>query len=81
MDETIVERALGKIIQKYTDMKAETFTRTLSLREDLGLSSFDMIAMSAEIEDAFSINIDNTDVLAEIDTFGDAVDLVTEKLR
>ena len=75
-----VEHTLVKIIQNYTNRDAEVINRTAYLREELGLSSFDMIALSAEIEDSFAINIDNIDVLAEIETFGDVVDLITDKL-
>jgi acyl carrier protein len=75
-----VENALIEIVKNYTDIKAETISRTTHLREDLGLSSFDLIAMSTEIEGSLSINVDNVDILAELDTFGDVVDLVTEKI-
>jgi len=80
MNETDVEHTLVTIIKNYTNRKAEVIDRAVSLREELGLSSFDMIALSAEIEDSFLISIDNIDVITGIDTFGDAVDLIMEKL-
>ena len=80
MKEDNIEHALVKIIQNYTNREADAINRTAYLREGLGLSSFDMIALSVEIEESFSINIDNIDVLTDIDTFGDAVDLITEKI-
>ena len=80
MKEGNVEFTLVNIIKNYTSRTAQAINRKTYLREELGLSSFDMIALSVEIEDLFSINIDNINVLAEIDTFGDAVDLITEAL-
>jgi len=80
MEKANVERTLFEMIKNYTNRKAEAIHRSASLREDLGLSSFDMIAMSAEIEESFSITVDNLDVLADIDTFGDLVDIFAEKI-
>ena len=80
MEEANVERTLVRVFKNYADRNTDSISRTTYLREDLGLSSFDMIALSAEIEDEFSINMDNIDVLAEIDTFGDVVDLVAGML-
>jgi acyl carrier protein len=75
-----VESTLVRIIANYTDREAESIHRTADLREELGLSSFDLIALSTEIEESFTINIDNIDVLAEVDTFGYLVDLITKEV-
>ena len=79
MKEANIERALAKTIRNYTERK-EDINRAVCLREELGLSSFDLIALSTEIEDLFSITIDNVDILAEIDTFGDLVDIIAERI-
>ena len=39
-----------------------------------------MIALSVEIENTFSIDIDNIDILSAINTFGDVIDLVNEHI-
>jgi acyl carrier protein len=78
MKEENFESALAEIIKNYTDSTVEAIHRTTFLREELGLSSFDMIALSTEIEDTFSIHIDNLDIFADIETFGDLVELITE---
>ena len=78
MKEKNTERVLVDILKNYTNCGAEAIVRTANLREDLGLTSFDVIALSTEIEDAFSISIENIDVLAKINTFGDLADLLAK---
>jgi acyl carrier protein len=75
-----VELTLIKIIKNYTNKEEDDINRAVSLREELGLSSFDIIALSAEIEESFSINIDNMDVLSDIETLGDLADLISANL-
>jgi len=74
-----IEKTLVNIFENYTNSNADINCLT-SLREEIGLSSFDMISMGVEIESSFSINIDNVNILAEIDTVGDVVDLISEKI-
>ena len=78
---TDVERTLIRIIKNYTDIKEGEITRSAHLREELGLSSFDIIALSAEIEESFSVGIDNMDVFADIETFGDLADVIAANLK
>ena len=80
MNKSDIEKTLVNIIKNYTNSKAEDIHCLTSLREEIGLSSFDMISMGVEIESSFSINIDNINILAEIDTIGDVVDLISEKI-
>jgi len=75
-----VERILINIIKNYTDKREDAINRAARLREELGLSSFDIIALSAEIEESFSISIDNMDALAGIETLGELADLIGENV-
>ena len=79
MNKSDIEKTLVNIFENYTNSNADINCLT-SLREEIGLSSFDMISMGVEIESSFSINIDNVNILAEIDTVGDVVDLISEKI-
>ncbi|MCL2162790.1 MAG: acyl carrier protein [Oscillospiraceae bacterium] len=76
MNKSDIERGLADIIANYTEFDMKTVGRATSLREDLGLSSFDIIALVTEIEEKFSISVDDIDILSEMKTFGEAVDLV-----
>ena len=76
MNKSDVERGLTEIIANYTEFKMESVNRATTLREDLGLTSFDIISLITEIEESFSISVDDVDMISELDTFGEAVDLV-----
>jgi len=75
-----VERTLVEIFKNYTNSQVETIHWESNLRQDLGLSSFDMIALCTEIEGSFSITIDGVDALAWGETVGDIVNLITKKI-
>ncbi|MCL2165918.1 MAG: acyl carrier protein [Clostridiales bacterium] len=76
MDKADIARGLVDIIGNYTEFDMGVIDPSTSLREELGLTSFDIIALLTEIEETFSISIDDIDVLADIGTFGEAIDLV-----
>ena len=76
MNKSDVERGLTDIIANYTEFKMESVNSATTLREELGLSSFDIISLITEIEESFSISVDEVDMISELDTFGEAVDLV-----
>lgn len=55
------ERVL-KLISKYTE--AENITPESALIADLGLSSFDLVAIVADFEDEFEIEVLDRDVMS-----------------
>ena len=55
------ERVL-KLISKYTE--AENITPESALIADLGLSSFDLVAIVADFEDEFEIEVPDRDVMS-----------------
>ncbi|MCL2058885.1 MAG: acyl carrier protein [Oscillospiraceae bacterium] len=76
MTESDIERGLSEVLASYTEFDMKTADRSTSLREDLGLSSFDLITLITQLEERFSISIDDMDILSDIKTFGDAVDMI-----
>ncbi|MCL2121303.1 MAG: acyl carrier protein [Clostridiales bacterium] len=78
MDKSDIARDLAAIVENYTEFDMGIIDPSTSLREELGLTSFDIIALLTEIEEVFSISIDDIDLLADIGTFGEAIDLVAD---
>ena len=76
MNKKDIESTLSKIITNFTEFNMKEANRSTSLREDIGLSSFDIIALITDIEEAFAISIDDFEKVADLTTFGEAVDLI-----
>lgn len=55
-----------------------TITKDADLRNDLGITSLEMIGMVMEFEDTFDVEI-SEDGLEKIKTVGDIVDYIEEK--
>ena len=81
MNSTEVEYRLKKIIAEYTEVDLKSISRETSLREEIGLSSFDMISLIVEIEEQFSIDIDDLDAYAEIETFEEIIEYITNRVN
>ena len=81
MNSTEVEYRLKKIIAEYTEVDVKSISRETSLREEIGLSSFDMISLIVEIEEQFSIDIDDLDAYAEIETFEEIIEYITNRVN
>ena len=71
----IVER-LKRIIGEYTGIPENEIRTDLSLRSDMALDSFQIIAMIASIEEEFGIIIPDFDII-EFDTLQDLVDYIS----
>ena len=81
MNSTEVEYRLKKIIAEYTEVDVKSISHATSLREEIGLSSFDMISLIVEIEEQFSIDIDDLDAYAEIETFEEIIEYITNRVN
>lgn len=55
MKRKLTEKKLVRIISSYTDMDANQINSNSMLKEDLGLSSFDLVCISAEVEEKYKI--------------------------
>ncbi len=78
MSDTLAE--VKRIISKFAKNKAalETATAETRIRQDLGVSSANLVDVVLEFEEAFNLTIAD-DELAKIVTLGDAVKLIEEK--
>ena len=81
MKKSEIERRLAAIITNYTEFDMKTVNQSTTLREDIGLTSFDTISLITEIEESFSVNIDDAAILSEIVTFGETVDFIAYVLE
>lgn len=66
-----------KIVSQYSSVPVEEMTDDMSLREDLGLSSLDLMTFLGELEDTFDVEID-PDRAAQVNTIGDALKMIDE---
>ncbi len=54
---------IAEIICNYIDIDPSEVQPEASLRNDIGMSSLDMINMAVEIEDTFNISLPNSDII------------------
>lgn len=70
---------LKPIICEYVDVDPEEITLEARFIEDLHFNSYDFMSFLGEIEEAFSVTVEESDVL-NLHTVGDAISYL-EKLR
>jgi acyl carrier protein len=76
LSEQIIQRLLSVSDSK---LKPTDITSATSLRQDLGISSLDLVGLAADLEDELDIDIDD-EVLRRIETIGqlyEAIDNAT----
>jgi acyl carrier protein len=61
------------------DLPAESITDATRFRDDLDADSLDLYELVMELEDTYGISISEAEA-ARIDTVGDAVDFVAERI-
>ena len=69
---------IKEILAQYADVDLDEVTEESRLAEDLGLSSFSMMSMMGEFEEAFGITVDETE-LTGIATIGDVCEYIKKK--
>jgi acyl carrier protein len=69
---------IKEILAQYVDVEPDEVTEDSRLAEDLGLSSFSMMSMMGEFEEAFGITVDEAE-LTEIATIGDIMEYIKKK--
>ena len=66
---------LNKIIREYKGDKTVNLTPDMVIRQDLGMSSFDLIQLISEIEDDFDIEIPD-EAIRNFKTIADILDFL-----
>lgn len=70
----MLEKIRAFLVEQY-GLKEEEITADKELSKDLGLTSFQLVEMCAELEEAFDIEIDE-DELPKVITIGDLLSLI-----
>jgi len=76
-----MEQKFKEIAERYCTLKADEITNDMKLRNDLGLSSLDLMTLLGDIEDEFDIEFEfgeDDSKLAGIVTVEDAINLMKE---
>lgn len=76
-----MEEKFKEIAARYCKADIGEMTNDMSLRDDLGLSSLDLMTFLGDLEDEFDVEFDFGDgeqKLAGIRTVGDAIELLKE---
>ncbi len=74
-----MEKQFKEIIARYCSQEAESITNEMNIRNDLGLSSLDLMTFLGDLEDEFDVEFDFDEEgsqLAGITTVGDAIELL-----
>lgn len=66
---------LNKIIREYKGDKTVNLTPDMVIKQDLGMSSFDLIQLACEIEDDFDIEIPD-EAIRNFKTIADIIDFL-----
>ena len=66
---------LRDIICEYVDVKPEQITEEARFMEDLGFNSYDFMSMVGEVEEAFDIEVEESEVV-NIKTVKDAMEYI-----
>lgn len=76
-----MEKKFKEIAERYCSVKAEDITNDMKLRDDLGLSSLDLMTLLGDLEDEFDVEFEfgeDDSRLAGITTVEDAINLLKE---
>jgi acyl carrier protein len=77
-----MEEKFKELISRYcTTVKSEDITNEMSFRDDLGMSSLDLMTFLGDLEDEFDVEFElgeDEQKLSGVRTVGDALDLLKE---
>ena len=76
-----IEKTFKEVAERYCSVKAEDITNDMKLRDDLGLSSLDLMTLLGDLEDDMDIKFgfsEDESKLADIVTVEDAINLLKE---
>lgn len=72
---------LLEIIAKYANYDPDKISEDMSFADDLGVDSLDLVDIISALEDEFKIEISDEDLAKGIETVGDAVELLKQKIE
>ena len=73
------EQKFKELVAQYCEVSPEEMTGEMRFREDLGLSSLDLMSFLGELEDTFDVEFEEEQVL-QVRTIEEAVEML-EQLR
>ena len=76
-----MEKRFKEIIAGYCTLSPDEITNDMTFRDDLGLSSFDLMTLLGDLEDEFDVEFDlgaDEHKLSGIQTVGDAIDFLED---
>lgn len=78
-----MEEKFKEIIARYCSVKAEDIKNDMSFRDDLGLSSLDLMTFLGDLEDEFDVEFElgeDEQKLSNVQTVEDAMNMLKEYL-
>ena len=78
-DRESLRGSLRQLLEKETGANRADLADTLSLREELGLDSVDLVSLVMQVECQFRVRL-SSEELAQLKTVGDLLDLMEAKL-
>lgn len=79
-----MEEKFKEIVARYCTVKAEDITDEMSFRDDLGLSSLDLMTFLGDLEDEFDVEFDfgeDEQKLSRVQTVGSALEMLKEYME
>lgn len=71
---------LLQIIARYANYDPDKISEDMSFADDLGIDSLDLVDIISALEDEFKIEINDEELASGIETVGDAVELLKNKI-
>ncbi len=78
-----MEEKFKEIVARYCSVKAEDIKNDMSFRDDLGLSSLDLMTFLGDLEDEFDVEFElgeDEQKLSNVQTVEDAMNMLKEYL-
>jgi len=79
-----MEEKFKEIVARYCQIKAEDITNDMRFRDDLGLSSLDLMTFLGDLEDEFDVEFDfgeDEQKLSRVQTVGGALEMLQEYME
>lgn len=79
-----MEEKFKEIVARYCTVKAEDITDDMSFRDDLGLSSLDLMTFLGDLEDEFDVEFnfgEDEQKLSRVSTVGSAMEMLKEYME
>lgn len=77
-EETNMLEKVIEILSQFVDIDGMEITENTSLKNDLGMNSFDYISVATELESQFDMQVPDN-IIGSVNTIGDLLALLKEK--